>query len=74
MVTPAQLKAWRKWHQGKLDMESRQKKIDEMYERARMTKHDLAVARWRAGVAVVDANNLHGAGQIQQSYPGYWPF
>jgi hypothetical protein len=74
LVAPAQLKDWRIAHMA------RQKEIavrDAKLQREREDRawRDQQIAKWRAGVAVVEANNLHGADQTAPCYPGlYWPF
>ena len=74
MVTPAQLKKWRVAHIGRQrDIWARDLKREQ--ERRDREWRDQHTARWRAGVAAVQANNLHGAEQTEPWYPGlYWPY
>ena len=74
LVAPAQLKDWRIAHMARQKkIAARDAKVQrEAYDRA---FKDSLIAKWRAGVAAVQANNLHGAEQTEPWYPGlYWPY
>jgi hypothetical protein len=74
LVAPAQLKDWRIAHMAR-QKEIQKRDAEEQRHRQDREWKDRQLARWRAGCAVVEANNLHGANQTEPYYPGMnWPW
>jgi hypothetical protein len=74
LVAPAQLKDWRIAHMAR-QKEIAQRDAKEAAATEAYIERQKHINRWRAGCAVVQANNLHGARQTEPCYPGlWWPF